>query len=328
MLAWVSLVLLREEQTVAQEYEQSQAIDAPPDEVFAWLSDVGNLPEYLPPVVDSSVEGPSAEGLPGQRIRTTLEYPGGDGGTFEAEGYFAVDERERRMEWGAESGRDYSGWLTVANRGEEGSEVVVHLSFGERSAEPEIEEQTPEGEHPLADGISATLESIRRQIEEGSGKVEAPPPPEGVEPPLEENPAVVNEETPHKDSATTNEVPERFANLSGRSGRLLGWPLVEIADLHLLVVSAFGAGEGAYLSGPVRRHDGCLVPVEDVAARLAPLPEGYDRAPLADDLAARHLCRHLASGRITRLRPYCMPILPRIAEQSGLSASRKPSMTS
>ncbi|MBA2714259.1 MAG: SRPBCC family protein [Rubrobacteraceae bacterium] len=183
---------------MAQEYEQSQAIDAPPEEVFAWLSDVGNLPEYLPPVVDSSVEGASAEGLPGQRIRTTLEYPGGEGGTFQAEGYLAVDERERRMEWGAESGRDYSGWLTVANHGEGGSEVVVHLSFGERSAEPEIEEQTPEGEHPLAEGISATLESIRRQIEEGSGKLAAPPPPEGVEPPSEENPAVVDEDPPRR----------------------------------------------------------------------------------------------------------------------------------
>jgi len=192
------LVRLQKERTVAQEYEQSQAIDAPPDEVFAWLSDVGNLPEYLPPVVDSSVEGPSAEGVPGHRIRTTLEYPGGDGGTFEAEGYLAVDERERRMEWGAESGRDYSGWLTVANRGEGGSEVVVHLSFGERSAEPEIEEQTPEGEHPLAEGISATLESIRRQKEEGSGKLEAPPSPEGAEPTPEENPAVVDENPPRE----------------------------------------------------------------------------------------------------------------------------------
>jgi len=181
---------------VPQEYEQSQAVDATPEEVFAWLSDVGNLPEYLPPVVDSSVVGPSAEGVPGQRIRTTLEYPGGDGGTFEAEGYLAVDEGERRMEWGAEAGRDYSGWLTVANRGEGASEVVVHLSFGERSAGPEMQEQAPEGHDPLAEGISATLESIRRQIEEGSGKVEAPPPPEGAEPQLEENPAVVDEDPP------------------------------------------------------------------------------------------------------------------------------------
>jgi hypothetical protein len=59
-----------------------------------------------------------------------------------------VDERERRMEWGAEEGRDYSGWLTVADRGEGGSEVVVHLSFGERSAGPEIEERSPEGRDP------------------------------------------------------------------------------------------------------------------------------------------------------------------------------------
>jgi uncharacterized protein YndB with AHSA1/START domain len=178
---------------VPQEYEQSQPIDAPPEEVFAWLSDVGNLPEYLPPVVACSTEGPSAEGIPGQRIRATLEYPGQDEGrTFDAEGYLAVDERERRMEWGAEAGRDYSGWLTVANRGESGSEVVVHLSFGERSVEPEMQERVPEGRDPLAEGVSATLESIRRQIEEGSGKVATSPPPEGVEPHPETNPAVVD----------------------------------------------------------------------------------------------------------------------------------------
>jgi hypothetical protein len=146
--------------------------------------------------VASSVEGPSAEGVPGRRIRTTLEYPGEVGGTFEAEGYLAVDEQERRMEWGAEAGRDYSGWLTVGNHGEGTSEVVVHLSFGERSAKSEMQEQAPEGRDPLAEGISATLESIRRQIEEGSGKVEAPPLPEGVEPQLQENPAVVDEDRP------------------------------------------------------------------------------------------------------------------------------------
>ena len=179
-----------------QEYEQSQTIDAPPEEVFAWLSDVANLPEYLPPVVASSAEGPSAEGVPGQRIRTTLEYPGQEEErTFEAEGYLSVDESERTMEWGAEAGRDYSGWLTVANRGEGGSEVVVHLSFGERSVEPEMQERAAEGRDPLTEGISATLESIRRQIEEGSGKVQTPPPPEGAEPHPEANPAVVDEDS-------------------------------------------------------------------------------------------------------------------------------------
>ncbi len=78
------------------EYQQTSVIDASAGEVFAWLSDVNNLPRYLPPVIDASIEGPSAEGTPGQRIRATLAYPGG-GGTFQAEGYFAVDEGRRRM---------------------------------------------------------------------------------------------------------------------------------------------------------------------------------------------------------------------------------------
>jgi hypothetical protein len=66
--------------TVAQqEYERNQAIDSTPEEVFAWLSDVGNLPRYPPPVVDSSLEDLSAEGVPGWRIKTTLEYPGEGG---------------------------------------------------------------------------------------------------------------------------------------------------------------------------------------------------------------------------------------------------------
>lgn len=175
-----------------QEYEQRQSIDAPAGEVFAWLSDVNNLPRYLPPVTDASIEGPSAEGPPGSRIRTTLEYPGEEGGTFDAEGYLAVDEGARRMEWGAEVSRDYSGWLAVAESGDGTSEVTVHLSFGERSVEPEMREQAPEDRNPLAEGISATLESIRRQIEEGAGKVDPPPPPAGTEPPTDENPAVVD----------------------------------------------------------------------------------------------------------------------------------------
>ena len=96
---------------------------------------MGNLPKYLPPVTDASVEGPSTEGVPGERLRATLAYP--DGGSFDSEGYLLVDEGARRMEWGAEAQRDYSGWLTVAESGD-GSEVTVHLSFGKRTVEPEI----------------------------------------------------------------------------------------------------------------------------------------------------------------------------------------------
>ncbi|MGI3784224.1 MAG: SRPBCC family protein, partial [Janthinobacterium lividum] len=150
-----------------------------------------HLPDYLPPVVAASLEGPSDGDNPGQKLRTTLERPGDDGGSFTAEGYVSVDEGARRMEWGAQSGRDYSGFLTVAESGG-GSEVTVHLSLGERSAEGDLA-PVPDGRDPLAEGISATMESIRRQIEEGSGKVATPPPPEGADLSLGDNPAVVDE---------------------------------------------------------------------------------------------------------------------------------------
>ena len=66
------------------EYQQTQTIDVPAGDVFAWLSDVGNLPKYLPPVMGASIEGPSVEGAPGQRLRATLEYPDGAPSTARA----------------------------------------------------------------------------------------------------------------------------------------------------------------------------------------------------------------------------------------------------
>ena len=148
------------------EYQQSSVVNAPVGEVFAWVADVGNLPHYLPPIKEARLEGE------GDRIRMWGEIP--DRGEFEGEGYFRVGEEERRMEWGANLYRDYSGWLQVEPAGDGASEVTVHLSFGERSVEQEIQEDSSDERDPLQEGLAATLESIRRQIEEGSGKVDQP----------------------------------------------------------------------------------------------------------------------------------------------------------
>lgn len=69
-------------------------------------------------------------------------------------------------------GRDYSGWLTVKEAGAAESTVRVHLSFGPRSVEEQAQEESSEERDPMEEGVEATLESIRRQIEEGSGKLE------------------------------------------------------------------------------------------------------------------------------------------------------------
>src|SRR3712207_7663800 len=82
--------------------------------------------------------------------------------------FFSSRRRHTRYwrDWSSDvcsSDLDYSGWLTVANRGEGGSEVVVHLSFGERSVESEMREQTPEDRDPLARSEEHTSELQSRQ---------------------------------------------------------------------------------------------------------------------------------------------------------------------
>jgi uncharacterized membrane protein len=149
-----------------KEYEQTMPICARADEVFAFLSEVRNLPHYLPPITHAEPEG-------GERV--WLRGRGPDDETFENDGYYSVDEASRRMEWGADTERTYSGWLTVAQAGDDQSEVTVHLEFGPRSVEPEIQERTSEERDPTQEVLQATLESIRKQIEEGSGKIEPPP---------------------------------------------------------------------------------------------------------------------------------------------------------
>src|SRR4028119_671049 len=120
-----------------QEYEQSETVAAPANEVFAWVSDVENLPKYLPPIKDAGIEGSAAEGSPGERVKMLVEIP--DRGEFESEGYFDVDAEALTMRWGAETGRDYSGRLTVAEAGDGQSEGTVHLSLGPRPAGGEVQ---------------------------------------------------------------------------------------------------------------------------------------------------------------------------------------------
>ncbi len=86
------------------------------------------------------------------------------------------------------------GWLAIAEDGDRASEVTVRLGFGERSVEPKMRRQAPEDRDPLAEGVSTTLESIHRQLEEGAGKVDPHTPPAGTEPQTGENPAVVDED--------------------------------------------------------------------------------------------------------------------------------------
>ncbi len=147
------------------EFEQSITVAAPANSIFDFISDVRNVPQYLPTVKNAQPQA-------GERIRTQGQV--GDR-EYDSDGNFRVHEQERRLEWGSDGENDYSGWLEVQSVGELRSQVKVHIHYSPR---PEILQRMVEHspnhsfESVMDEGISRTLESIKRICEGLGGKEE------------------------------------------------------------------------------------------------------------------------------------------------------------
>lgn len=147
------------------DFEQSITVAAGTDSIFDFLSDVGNLPQYLPTVKN-------AQPQQGERIRTQ-----GQSGehSYDSDGHFRVDKQRHRIEWGSDGENDYSGWLEVQSDSEARSQVKVHIHFAPK---PEMMQHMAERspshsfESAMDEGISKTLESIKRICEGTGGKEE------------------------------------------------------------------------------------------------------------------------------------------------------------
>ena len=146
------------------EYEHSLSVQVPPDQLFEFVSDVRNLPKYLPTVQDATRQS-------GERIRVKGEAAGHK---YDDDGFFRVDAGRRRMEWGSDGDNHYSGWLEVAeDAGKSASQVTVHLSF-EPSPElaRQFEQQGGDRDRDIREGMEKTLVSIKNICEGRGGKVE------------------------------------------------------------------------------------------------------------------------------------------------------------
>jgi uncharacterized membrane protein len=99
--------------------EKSIAVSAPADDLFAYLSDAGHLPEYFPDITEAEPEG-------NDHVHVEAKVPGGS--TRGGEAWFRVDGDARRLEWGSDSDRGYHGWLEVSEHSG-GSEVSLGLTM-------------------------------------------------------------------------------------------------------------------------------------------------------------------------------------------------------
>lgn len=147
------------------EFEQSITVAAPADDIFDFVSDVKNVPQYLPTVKN-------AQPQQGERIRTQGQV--GDR-SYDSDGHFQVDKQARRLDWGSDGENDYSGWLEVQSESGSQSLVLVHIHYAPK---PEVVqrmvERSPDHsfESAMNEGISKTLESIKSICESKGGKKE------------------------------------------------------------------------------------------------------------------------------------------------------------
>ena len=120
------------------QHEHTEHIAAPADTVYAAISDVGNLPRFVPQMTAARAAG-------GDRVEVDARYHGRE---QHGEAAFRADAERRRIEWGSPSG--YHGWMEVAPDGD-GSRLTLFLNTVHGS----------ESDHDVA----ATLDAIRMLVE-------------------------------------------------------------------------------------------------------------------------------------------------------------------
>jgi len=136
-------------------YESTTTVEAPPDELFAYLSDVHNLPDYFAAMKSAEPAGAAEGDAPAgaEAVHSVAEV---DGQRREGEAWFRRDETARSISWGSEGPNDYHGELRVDGDGDS-SQVSVTLHT-----------EHAEGDR-IQEGLETTLAQIKERVE-GHGR--------------------------------------------------------------------------------------------------------------------------------------------------------------
>jgi uncharacterized protein YndB with AHSA1/START domain len=127
------------------EFEAERGIPATAEQVFAVVSDMDRLPEWLPAPVDVR---PTGEG----EVHADVPARGVD-----AEGTVRVRPEQLRVEWA--HAPQYAGWLQVEHAEGARSTVLLHLSF--LGDQPETHGGTPAADvRQWLDDALASLERV------------------------------------------------------------------------------------------------------------------------------------------------------------------------
>lgn len=136
-------------------YESTTTVAASPDELYTYLSDVHNLPEYFAAMKSADPAGRAEGEVPpgSEAVHTVAEV---DGERREGEAWFTRDADARSLRWGSEGPSDYNGELRVDDdRGSSRVTVRLHTEHVEDAR--------------IQDGLETTLAKIKDEVE-GHGR--------------------------------------------------------------------------------------------------------------------------------------------------------------
>lgn len=114
------------------EYEDSIIIKRWPDEIFQFVTNLKNLPKYLPSPYKEQFAGVDhCHGMRASRSQNiesdNISFES-DSYTDSTEGWCRIDAVEYVMEWAAGGDSNYSGWLQIEEL-DGASEVILHINY-------------------------------------------------------------------------------------------------------------------------------------------------------------------------------------------------------
>lgn len=125
------------------EYSLTKTFDVPVDRVWAFASDLHNLPRWLPTAQRSAAQG-------GDRVELVGESHGHG---YDVAAPLHVDSAMHRLSWSAPEEPGYQGWLQVS--GDDGrSEVMVHLTVPDDRPAATRAEEVERGMAEALDGLA------------------------------------------------------------------------------------------------------------------------------------------------------------------------------
>lgn len=126
-------------------------ISAPADDVFAYVTDISRMPEYLPTLQKAMPAGDNKIRMQGQA----------GGHPYDAEGWFQVHQNERTMLWGSDGQNRYSGNLEVMSQGDV-CLLTVTLKFeASPGMDADFAKLMEHRKSEIQDGLQHSLESIK-----------------------------------------------------------------------------------------------------------------------------------------------------------------------